>query len=117
MILKQQQTAVYGNPDIWQVLLEYEHAGKQPAAVSGYRVEWQLGRMADKVVAGKSIPFEVVLFSGGTRQVLDACSDTSAKRLKHERMLKSGVPLQHGELVQVRAKFPCRMPQAQAVLF
>ena len=116
MVLKQQQSPVYGNPDIWQVLLEYEHSGKQPAVMTGYRIELQVGRMAEKLV-GKSIPMEVVLFSGDNRQVLDQACETAGRRFKHEHAFKAGTSIQHGEQVQVRAKFPCPLPSAQVVLF
>ena len=116
MVLRQQQIPIYGYPDIWQVLLEYEHSGKQPAVMTGYRVEWQVGRLAEKLF-GKSIPFELVLFSGELRQVLDQVCETAGRRFRLERWLKAGAPLQHGEQVQIRAKFPCPLPQAQVVLF
>jgi hypothetical protein len=116
MVLKQQQTPVYGNADIWQILLEYEHTGKQPATVTGYRIEWQPGVTAEQL-AGTCVPMEVVLFSGDQRKVLDQVSEAPGRRCKCERVLKSTVALQHGELVQVRAKFPCRLPRVQVVLF
>jgi hypothetical protein len=116
MILKQQQTPIYGNADIWQVLLEYEHTGKKPAALTGYRIEWQSGVVAERMV-GKAVPVEVVLFSGDKRQVLDHVAEAAGRRCKHERAFKSALTVQHGEQVQVRAKFPCPLPLAQVVLF
>jgi hypothetical protein len=116
MILKQQQSPVYGNPDIWQVLLEYEHQGKQPALLTGYRIEWQAGVGAEKVV-GKALPLEVVHFAADKRQVLDHLDEVIGRRCKCERSLRTGVPLQHRESVQVRAKFPYPLPQVTVVLF
>ena len=107
MVLKQQQTPIYGNADIWQVLLEYEHNGKQPALLTGYRIEWQTGLTAEKLV-GKSIPLEVVHFGGDKRQVLDHLCETVARRCKFERGFKTGIPMQHGELVRCGPSSPAR---------
>jgi hypothetical protein len=116
MVLKQQVVPVFGKSDIWQVLLEYEHAGKQPAVVTGYRIEWQAGLMAERLV-GQTVPIDVVLFSGDDRKVLDQVKETIGRRCRCERALRSGQAIQHGEMVQVRARFPAPLNQAQVVLF
>lgn len=115
MVLIQKQMPIYGKPEIWQVLVEYEHAGKSPALLTGYRIEWQAGLHAERLV-GQSIQLEVLLLSGDQRKKLDQANETVARRCRVERLLKTGVPLQHGEAVQVRAKFPAPLPQAQVVL-
>lgn len=116
MVITQKQVPVFGKPEIWQVLLEYEHAGKQPAPLTGCRIEWQAGLMAERLV-GKNVAVEVLLFAGDQRKTLDQASETIGRRCRIERAFKAGAPVQHGELVQVRAKFPGPLSQAQVVLF
>ena len=116
MVLSQKQVPIYGKSEIWQVLVEYEPTGKSPALLTGYRIEWQAGLQAERLV-GQSIQLELILLSGDQRKKLDQAKETVARRCRVERLLKTGAPVQHGEVVQVRAKFPAPLQQAQVVLF
>jgi hypothetical protein len=116
MIIAQQSSPILGHADIWQVLVEYEHALKDALLLTGFRLEWQAGFMQEWAT-GQVLPVEVVLFADGGRRVLDRTAETVGRRCRYERYFANSVVLHREDIVQVRAKFPSAVGHAHVVLF
>lgn len=116
MIVSQQETTLYGHPSIWQVLLEYEHTEKEAVPLMGFRLEYEADPAADSI-AWKPIPVEVLHYSVSERAVLDRVCEALGRRRGYERYFKNATPLERGEVVQVRAKFPSSSGRVNIILF
>jgi hypothetical protein len=116
MIITQDRVPILGHAGLWQVLLEYEHAGRDSVQLTGFRLN-SLGRHTADEDGSPEVPLEILLRNEGGRQLIYHHAEPLARWWNRERYLPSCVPIETGDLVQLRARFHFPIDLAHVVLF
>ncbi len=114
MIITQDRVPILGRPDLWQVLLEYEHRERDSVQITGFRLNWLGGPIPEY---GTETPIEMVYRSDLERRVIYQGSEPMSDWWDRERYLHTYFRIENGDLIQLRAKFPCPVDLAHVVLF
>lgn len=115
MIIIQERVPILGQPELWQVLIEYEHSEREPVQLTGFRLNWLTGAMPE-VGPGK-VPVEILYRGAFERRVIYENAEHMSTWWNRERYLNTYFMLEMGDLIQLRAKFPCPVDLAHVVLF
>ncbi len=114
MIIAQDRVPILGRTDLWQVLLEYEHDDRDSLQITGFRLNWLGGPVPEDP---GDTPIEMVYRGDRERLVIYQNSEPMNDWWDRERYLQTYFRIEKGDLVQIRAKFPCPVELAHVVLF